>query len=98
MSPNGNPNVNNTNSFRMWLVGEMREMRTRMDGLPCVERGAQLVRLERDATRAEGQRSVLLKALPYVLAALGAGFGLKGLVPASPDAPATPRVTTAATN
>lgn len=74
--PDGeNPDVTSAESFRLWLVGEVREIRTRLDALPCEARGRELRALGETNAEAAGQRRLLLKVLPWVLAALGIGAG-----------------------
>ena len=83
--------LSNTATFRQWVVDRLCIM-------PCVKHDKLLTKLEADAARTAGQRSMLRMALPYVIPAIVAIGGVLaalkyGPAPTAP-APATPRVTT----
>ena len=80
MPPNGQPDVGNDQQFRLWVVQKLSAIETTVDALPCAAHGKKLEELERAADRATGERGLLLKVLPWILAALGIGGGLGKIV------------------
>ena len=92
--PNGAPDFNDVPRSLAAIWGEMRAMNTTINDLPCKEHSATIRENRAALDRASGERGVILKALPYVLAALGLGaatgvIGQRAATPAPAPRPAT---------
>jgi len=83
-------------AFRVWLATEVATIKTTLKALPCKEREAELRQLRSNGDTARGQRTLLLKIAPWILAGLGIGYAGKGALDApAPTPAATPPPITA---
>jgi len=92
--PNGPPDFDNVPATLGAIWSELRSINGRLDRLPCERREAEIEIMKNTLARASGERGLIVKMLPYILAALGIGaasgvIGQKATTPAPAPRPAS---------